>query len=107
MSVRAVLWCVRPGCGTQIVGYGFADAANPPTGFTGPWLCLFCAAEAARERPDDITQAFITQPVKPGSVWTFSRAEPLRPLIWLEDEVAALTAQVGPMQSREGKGQVR
>ena len=92
MSVQAVLWCSRPGCGTQIVGYGFADATNPPTGIAGPWLCLFCAADAARTRPDDITQAFTTEPVAPGSVWTFPRPEPVRPLIWVEDEAAALVA---------------
>lgn len=89
------------------MGYGFADAANPPTGFTGPWLCLFCAAESARKRPDEITQGFTTQPVALGSVWTFPRTEPLIPVIWVEDEVAALMAQVGPMQLREGKGLVR
>lgn len=107
MSVRAVLWCARPGCGTQIVGYGFADAANPPTGLAGPWLCLFCAAEAARERPDDITQAFTTEPVTPGSVWTFPRTE-LRPVIWVEDEMAGVLAKVtGSHGSVGGKGQVR
>ena len=63
---RGVVWCP---CGTQIVCYGFADAANPPTSIHGPWLCLFCAARAARERPGDITQAFTTEPVPDESVW--------------------------------------
>lgn len=66
---RHVLWC---GCGTQIVCYGFADRANPPTDTAGPWLCLFCARETAKTRPTDVTQAFTTQPIPPGSKWSFS-----------------------------------
>ncbi len=69
---RAVLWCAAPECRTQIVGYGFADKANPPTTLDGPYLCLFCAATAARVRPGDIEQVLTTQPVKAGSKWRFS-----------------------------------
>jgi hypothetical protein len=71
MTVRAALYCASDECGSQIVGYGFADAANPPTSIAGPWLCLFCAAKEARKRPADITQAFTTDPVAQGSTWTF------------------------------------
>jgi hypothetical protein len=98
--MRAVLWCP---CGTQIVGYGFADAANPPTGIAGPWLCLFCAARAATTRPGEITQAFTTEPVKPGSVWTFP-SQPLCPLIVVEDECYRLAVR-GPLVGGEpGRG---
>jgi len=92
MRTRAVLWCAREGCATQIVGYGFAAATNPPTSIAGPWLCLFCAAYAARQRPSDITQAFTTEPVKPGSVWTFPHSEAAGPVVVEEDEAARLMA---------------
>lgn len=63
-SSPPVLRCT---CGTQIVGYGFTDAAHPPSSPSGPWLCLFCAATTARYRPGDITQAFTTDPVPAGT----------------------------------------
>ena len=64
------LWCAVVDCGRQIVSYGFADLATPPTGPLGPFVCLWHARDiAAAGRAADIVQAFTTVPIKPGSVW--------------------------------------
>lgn len=54
-TARTALACA---CGAWIVGAGFTDSTSPAsTG--GTFLCAGCAADANRERPGSVVQAFV------------------------------------------------